>query len=72
MGVDFNCKLIKHPFFIEELLHDTIRVLKMNTLSKHFFVILALGLILLALPAQNILAADPSIPPGQEIGYSPP
>lgn len=38
----------------------------MNTLSKQFIVILALGFVLLAVPAQNILAADPSIQQGQE------
>lgn len=43
----------------------------MNILLKQVIVVLALGFVLLAIPAQNILAAAPSIQQGQEIGHSP-
>ncbi len=71
IGIELDCKLIKGTFFIEVLLHDTIWVLKMNTLSKQLFVVLALGFVLLVMPAQNILAAKLSIQQGQENGHSP-
>ena len=57
--------------FIEAWLHDTIWVLKMNTFSKHLFVVLILGFVVLVSPVQNILAAIPSIPQGQETGHNP-
>jgi len=43
----------------------------MKTLSKHLLVVLVLGFVLLGMPAQNILAANPSILQGQENGHSP-
>jgi len=43
----------------------------MNTLSKHLFVVLVLGFVLLGMPAQNILAASSSIQQGQENGHNP-
>lgn len=43
----------------------------MNTLSKEILVILILGFVLLAMPAQNILAAAPASQQGQVSGHSP-
>jgi len=51
-------------------LHDSIWVLKMNTLSKQLLVVLVLGLILLGMPA-HIYAANPSILLAQESGHNP-
>ena len=43
----------------------------MKTLSKEILVVLVLGLVLLAMPAQHILAAAPANQQGQENGHSP-
>ena len=43
----------------------------MNTFSKTLLVVLALGLVLLAVPSPKILAAPPLVPPEQDAGRSP-